>query len=144
MSAIQRVLAFQNRHNDSEPEDEWFAKRLSAMPGEKVASRLHGAFAVQNVFVEKPMGYHIPDGGANINLELWKDPEMRRKMFDYCPELSMIMDMKLERERCPDDDRHGGRASEKEYFATEAFQVGTGGLTVPPRLPPAPQPRLEA
>ncbi|KAM4057119.1 hypothetical protein HRG_003966 [Hirsutella rhossiliensis] len=153
VSAIRRVLAFQSRHNNSEPEDEWFAKRLSAMPGEKVASRLHGAFAVQIVHVERPMGYHVPDGGANLDTNMWKDPEMRRKIFDYCPELSMIMDMKLERERCPDDDRHGGRKPVEEYFATKAVHAGTeqqdaesarNRLIVPPRLLPAPQPRLEA
>ncbi|EQL03140.1 hypothetical protein OCS_01137 [Ophiocordyceps sinensis CO18] len=150
VSAIRRVLAYKPRHNNSEPEDEWFAKRLSAMPGEKVVSRLHGAFAVQHVFVERPMGYHIPDGGANLNPDAWKDPETRRKVFDYCPELSMIMDMKLERERCPDDDRHGGRKSAEEYFAVHAEieKEGEGDATsrlfLPPRLPPAPQPRLEA
>lgn len=95
MSAVKWVLAFQSRHNNSEPEDEWFVKRLSAMPDERVASRLHGAFAVQSVPAERPMGYHVPSGGA---YDMWRDPVMRRKSLDYCPELSLIMDMKLERE----------------------------------------------
>lgn len=70
MSAIKRVLGFQKRHNDSEPEDEWFGKRLAAMPGEKVASKFQGALAVENFFMDKPMGYHIRAGGTQLNPEV--------------------------------------------------------------------------
>jgi membrane protein involved in colicin uptake len=38
---------------------------------------------------------------------VWKDQKQRQEIFKYCPELSLIMDMKLERERCPGDDREG-------------------------------------
>ncbi|PHH77614.1 hypothetical protein CDD82_3443 [Ophiocordyceps australis] len=118
ISAIRRVLGFQERHNDSEPEDEWFGKRLLVMPGEKVATGLEGALAVENVLVDKPMGYFIRDGGAHLDPNVWNSPEVRRGVFEYCPELALIADMKLERERCPDDDRHGGRTEE----------MGTGQL----------------
>lgn len=109
---MRRVLAFQQRHNDTEPEDEWFGKRLALMPGEMVAHQFHGAIAVENVLLEKPMGYTVRGGlsGGHLNHDVWKDPHTRKAMFEYCPELSIIMDMKLERERCPDDDGRGGRA----------------------------------
>lgn len=57
--------------------------------------------------MEKPMGYHIRDGGNGISENVWKDPEQRKKIFEYCPELSLIMDMKLERERCAGDNKQG-------------------------------------
>lgn len=107
MSAIRRILSFQARYNDSEPEDEWFGKRLWVLPGEKVAAGTSGVLAVEDVYVEKPMGYHIRDGGSNLNDDVWRDHKQRKKIFDYCPELSLIMNMKLERERCDGDDHDG-------------------------------------
>ncbi|PFH61033.1 hypothetical protein XA68_18398 [Ophiocordyceps unilateralis] len=103
LSAVRRVLAFQNRLNDSEPEGDWFCKRLSAMPGEKVSPT---PFAVRDVWSDRPMGYQLH---AAVELGPWSSPEVRRKTLEYCPELAIILDMKLERERCPDDDGHGGR-----------------------------------
>ncbi|KJZ72938.1 hypothetical protein HIM_07701 [Hirsutella minnesotensis 3608] len=151
VSAMKRVLAFQNRHNDSEPEDEWFSKRLSSMPSEKIASREDSPFAGQNVFVDRPMGFHIPGGGSGLDQNIWEDPDMRDGIFTYCPELSMIMDMKLERERCPDDNHHGGRLSE-DYFAQPALRFETqqrtettaSKLRLPPRPPLPPQARAES
>lgn len=107
VSAIRRILGFQERYNNTEPEDEWFGKRLWVLPGEKVAAGTEGVLAVEDVYIEKPMGYHVRDGGQGIVDDVWKDPEQRKKIFNYCPELSLIMDMKLERERCPNDDRQG-------------------------------------
>ncbi|KAK0711197.1 hypothetical protein B0H67DRAFT_646590 [Lasiosphaeris hirsuta] len=108
VSAIQRVLSFQARYNNSEPEDEWFGKRVYLLPGAKVASGAEQALAVEDVYIDEAMGYHVRNGGRNLPDGVWKDPVQRKKIFDYCPELSMIMDMKLERERCPGDDRQGG------------------------------------
>lgn len=150
VSAIRRVLSFQERYNNSEPEDEWFVKRLSVTPGEKVASEFQGALAVENVLMDKPMGYHVRGGGgSNLNHDVWKNPEVRKRIFEYCPELSMIMDMKLERERCPDDDRQGGRGSDGDMprLAVEVVgKQGEGGGTVvllPPQPPPMREPRAD-
>ena len=54
------------------------------------------------------MGYHVREGGQNLRDGVWKDPERRKQIFEYCPELSLIMDMKLERERCEGDNLEGG------------------------------------
>lgn len=107
VSAIRRVLGFQERYNDTEPEDEWFGKRIYLLPGAKVAAGMEGALAVEDIYMEKPMGYHIKNGGQDLNEKVWKTPDQRKKIFDYCPELSLIMDMKLERERCPGDNQQG-------------------------------------
>ncbi|CAK7218748.1 hypothetical protein SBRCBS47491_003615 [Sporothrix bragantina] len=113
VSAIRRILRFQARYNNTEAEDEWFGRRLWVLPGEKVTSGLN-ALAVENVYVEKPMGFHIPNSGRNLNDDVWKNAEQRKKIFDYCPELSLIMDMKLERERCKGDDHEGNIVPTRE------------------------------
>ncbi|KAK4083972.1 hypothetical protein Purlil1_10605 [Purpureocillium lilacinum] len=149
VSSIRRVLAFQERHNNSEPEDEWFGKRLSLMPGERVAHQFQGAIAVENILLEKPMGYTVRGGhgGGYLDHDVWKDADLRNRIFGYCPELSIIMDMKLERERCPDDNGRGGRGTEKGLqdldlakLAVEVnsvhYDMGSAGEAAP--LPPQP------
>ncbi|GKT88653.1 hypothetical protein Ct61P_06503 [Colletotrichum tofieldiae] len=67
VSSIKRVLEFQERYNDTEAEDEWFGKRLWVMQGEKVAHGKKGVLSVEDVYIEKPMGYHIKDGGQSLS-----------------------------------------------------------------------------
>lgn len=149
MSVIKRILSFQARFNDSEPEDEWFGKRLWVLPGTKVASTVEGAIAVEGVYMERPMGYHIRGGGGSLNEEIWGDPSRRKEILEYCPELSMIMDMKLERERCPDDDGSGGRTLSDAEVVTAILENNGDATTMPndievivrpPQPPPLPQP----
>lgn len=106
---VRRVLAFQSRYNDTDPEDEWFGKRIPVLPGAKVATgKEENQFSVEEVWHENPMGYHVRDGGENLADDVWKSQAQRKKIFKYCPELSMIMPMKLERQRCDRDNREGG------------------------------------
>jgi len=108
ISAVRHILGFQSRYNDTEPEDEWFGRRITVLPGAKVANgEQEQHFSVENVWHEQPMGYHVRDGGENLADEVWKKPERRKAIFNYCPELSMIMPMKLERERCEGDNKEG-------------------------------------
>ncbi|KAK0646009.1 hypothetical protein B0T16DRAFT_151076 [Cercophora newfieldiana] len=101
VSAIRRVLSFQARYNDSEPEDEWFFKRIYLLPDVKVASPTEQALSVEDVYFPNAMGYHVRDGGrSSLPYQVWGDEGQRKEIFNYCPELSMIMEMKLERERC--------------------------------------------
>ncbi|KAI0195102.1 hypothetical protein EV127DRAFT_332702 [Xylaria flabelliformis] len=107
VSTIKRVLKFQERYNDTNPEDEWFGIRLWVLPGAKVASGQDGQLAVEDQYIAKAMGFHVRDGGHGIADSVWRDPDQRKAIFNYCPELSLIMDMKLERERCPGDNLDG-------------------------------------
>ncbi|KAK7751304.1 hypothetical protein SLS62_006710 [Diatrype stigma] len=107
VTAIKRVLKFQSRYNDTEAEDEWFGKRVIVLPGAKVASGEDGLLTVEDVYVPYPMGFHVRDGGNQLAPAVWQDPDQRKAIFDYCPELSLIMDMKLEMERCPGDNKTG-------------------------------------
>jgi hypothetical protein len=119
VSAIKKVLTFQARYNDSQPEDEWFGKRLYILPGAKVAAGTDGMLAVEDVYHENTMGFHVREGGMQLADAVWKDPLQRRKIFDYCPELSLIMDMKLEKERCPGDNMAGEILPTPEEIAAE-------------------------
>lgn len=77
-------------------------------PGSVVASgEKEKQFSVEDVYHEKPLGYHVRDGGQGLSDDVWKDPAKRKANFEYCPELSMIMPMKLERERCEGDNKEG-------------------------------------
>ncbi len=101
------MLKFQERYNDTNPEDEWFGGRVWVLPGAKVAAGEDGQLAVEDHYIPNAMGFHLRDGGRGISDLVWKDPAQRMIIFDYCPELSLIMDMKLERERCPGDNLEG-------------------------------------
>ena len=101
ISSVRKILGFQSRYNDTEAEDEWFGKRITLLPGTKVANEAQeDHLAVEDIYHEKPMGYHVREGGENLADDVWLDPNRRKANFEYCPELSMIMPMKLERERC--------------------------------------------
>lgn len=79
------------------------------MHGLKVANgEEQKRFSVEEIYHEKPMGFHVRDfGGGKLADKVWKNREQRKKIFDYCPELVLIMDMKLERERCDGDNGEG-------------------------------------
>jgi hypothetical protein len=105
---VKTVLGFNVRHNDTDPEDEWYGKRIIALPDAKVATaQQEEHFAVEDIWYDKPLGFHVPDGGQRLADAVWKDPDRRKANFDYCPELVIVMPMKLERERCEGDNHRG-------------------------------------
>lgn len=108
ISAVRRILGFQSRYNNTDPEDEWFGKRITVLPGALVAdAQEEQHFSVEDVWHESPMGYHARNGGQDLADDVWKSEQKRKKIFQYCPEISMIMPMKLTRERCPGDNHEG-------------------------------------
>ncbi|KFY69399.1 hypothetical protein V498_10478 [Pseudogymnoascus sp. VKM F-4517 (FW-2822)] len=121
VAAIKRVLDFQSRDSDSEPEDEWFGKRISAMPDFKVASGLDSKhFSVEEVYHEAPMGYHLRNGEGHLPVGVWKNSDQRARILKYCPEIAIILPMKLERERCEGDNREGAIDREASIAAEKA------------------------
>jgi len=64
-------------------------------------------FSVEEVYHEKPMGYHIRSGAGRLPEGVWKNKEQRKAIIKYCPEISIILDMKLEKERCEGDNGEG-------------------------------------
>lgn len=101
VSRIQQVLKFQTRQDDADSEDRWLSDRIKVLPGIKLPKpEVEKSFAVEGIWDEKPMGFHLPSSSDHLLKEAWDDPGQRKKTFEYCPEVKMIMNMKLERERC--------------------------------------------
>ncbi|KAL8667739.1 MAG: hypothetical protein Q9168_007212 [Polycauliona sp. 1 TL-2023] len=104
MSRIQQVLGFQSRQDDLEPEDKWFSDRVKLLPNVKLPkSEAEKKFAVEGIWDAKPMGIHVPSSDNVLLRDAWDDPGKRKQMLEYCPEIKMIMAMKLERERCEEE-----------------------------------------
>lgn len=100
VSGVKQILRFQTRLNDSDPSDRWLSMRMGLLPDAKMAPPTKEAeFSVENVWHDKPMGYRadniLPDS-------VWGDRNKRKHIYDYCPEVKIIHEMKLERQRCQD------------------------------------------
>ena len=102
VSSIKEVLKFQTRLDHSFSEDAWISSRMGLLPDAHMCDPvLEREFAVEDVWQERPMGYHVnPAGWSN---EVWGDRDKRRMIYDFCPEVKIILDMYLERERCPQE-----------------------------------------
>ncbi|KAL8838577.1 MAG: hypothetical protein Q9176_004974 [Flavoplaca citrina] len=104
VSRIQQVLSFQSRQDDQDSEDKWLTDRIKVLPNVKLPNyEAEKKFAVEGVWDEKPMGIHVPSSNDVLLRDVWDDPERRKQMLEYCPEIKMIVAMKLERERCQED-----------------------------------------
>ncbi|KAI9833823.1 MAG: hypothetical protein M1826_006346 [Phylliscum demangeonii] len=118
VSRIRRLLEFQATYPDSGAEDRWLVDRLALMPGARMANAsVEGAFCVGDIWHHQPLGYHLghkalhaanigggggPEG-PDENLRgsaVWQDMARRLAIYEYCPEIKLIMEMKLERQRC--------------------------------------------
>lgn len=94
------MLQFQTRLDHTFSEDEWLSSRIGLLPQAHMCDPvLEREFAVENVWQERPMGYHLNPAGWSA--EVWDDHNKRRMIYDYCPEIKMIAEMRLQRERCP-------------------------------------------
>ncbi|KAJ6264990.1 hypothetical protein Dda_1145 [Drechslerella dactyloides] len=98
ISRIRQVLSFQQRLPDSESDDAWLISRLGLLPGANMATPDQEAeFSVENIWHQSPMGYHV---GRRLSDDVWGNETHRKGVYEYCPEIKMILNMRLERERC--------------------------------------------
>ena len=78
------------------------------MPGLVIASAPQEQhFSVEEVYHEEPMGYHLRDGIGHLPANVWRNKDQRANILKYCPDVKIILPMKLERERCEGDNREG-------------------------------------
>lgn len=104
MSRIQQVLSFQSRQDDQDSEDKWLTDRIKVLPNVKLPQyEAEKKFAVEGVWDEMPMGIHVPFSNDVLLRDVWDDAGRRKQMLEYCPEIKMIVAMKLERERCQEE-----------------------------------------
>ena len=95
---VKEVLRFQKRWYDSSAEDQWLSNRLGLLPDANMCPpEKEKEFAVEDVWHEWPMGFHV---NFDRDSDVWKFHEPRKRIYEYCPEIKIILDMRLERERC--------------------------------------------
>ena len=133
VSRTKQVLQFQDWQSDGGPEDRWFAGRIGTLASIKIPSpEVEERFCVQSVFHENPLGYHVGSSGTNLHPDVWNNAEQRKKIFEWCPEIKMILDMRLERERCTEEDikmkaeEAKQKANSKGHGEGEATSVSKG------------------
>ncbi|KAI9746432.1 MAG: hypothetical protein M1818_000145 [Claussenomyces sp. TS43310] len=122
VSAIVDVLRSQTRMENSQPEDVWLCERLLARPNARMANgSMEVTFSgemnsgpLEKVGVKKgskddhghikgiddwrdgfyePMGYHTGSSGRDLHGPIWGTPEMRKHIWQYCPEMKMTLAM---------------------------------------------------
>lgn len=100
VSRIVQVLQFQNRRpNTLELEDFWLIQRIGVLPGARMANTtMESRFSVEQVWSNEPMGYHMGWSGKLLPGGVWNDPQQREKIWKWCPEIKLILDMKLDME----------------------------------------------
>ncbi|KAK6542848.1 hypothetical protein TWF694_006787 [Orbilia ellipsospora] len=134
ISKIRQVLLFQERIPETETEDQWLIKRIGLLPGANMANaRKESEFSVESVWHQSPMGYHLTLKADELPTGVWANQDRRKQIYDYCPEIKMIMKMRLERERCSQSEIDNWRAAhpnEKRDIITEGslFPVPFGSM----------------
>lgn len=99
VSKVKEVLSFQKREDNSWGEDEWLSGRLNTVPGAKMCPPEKAKeFAVADIWHEWPLGFHVNPGGLAEGV--WKPVDRRYQIYSYCPEVKIILDMALDREKC--------------------------------------------
>ncbi|TWU77326.1 hypothetical protein ED733_005222 [Metarhizium rileyi] len=117
---VRRILSFQRRRNNSEREDIWFGHRIAALPGEKVTSDFYSTISTGHVHPHKPMGYHVPERSIQLGNGASRNKNLKQ-ILQYCPELSMILDVGLDEESIAVGD---DGARNRESPGTKAKQYG--------------------
>ncbi|KAF3169755.1 hypothetical protein TWF225_011237 [Orbilia oligospora] len=99
VSYLVEVLTHQNRHDGEKLEDWWLTDRLGHMPNAKMANGTEEMeFSVEKVPYDTPLGYHTGWGGKLLMAQVWKEQEQRDQIFEYCPEIKILMPMVPARE----------------------------------------------
>ncbi|RDW61286.1 hypothetical protein BP5796_11178 [Coleophoma crateriformis] len=96
---IVRVLEAEKRVPESEWEDLWLCNRLGMLPEANMPPpSVERHFSVEAIWTEKPFGYHLRGSGALLAGEIWDKPELRKQIYNYCPEIKIVLSMELEGE----------------------------------------------
>lgn len=108
VSRMIQVLNFQKRPVGFwELEDLWLVQRIGILPGARMANTTtESHFSVEHVWSDEPMGYHLGSSGALLPVGVWNSRKQREKIWNWCPEIKLILNMRLERE-CQDGKHYG-------------------------------------
>lgn len=82
--------------NDEMWEDRWLSDNLASVPGANMPGpEIERYFSVESVWTEWPFGYHLRGSGVLLDPEIWSNETRKREVFEYCPEIKIVMDMDL-------------------------------------------------
>lgn len=100
VAKVRRILSFQERANDTATDGDFFRDRMKPLPGSHLPNDDESAqFVVEHRYQDKSLAFHI--GDISEHPEVWNNTGNRQKIYNYCPEVRMIMSpMKLMREKC--------------------------------------------
>jgi hypothetical protein len=75
----------------------------------------------------EPMGYHTGGSGTTLHSGIWGTPEMRKHIWDYCPEIKIWLDMDAAQYVPGNCNSHWRRdVGAEEYGPMEKRDVGMG------------------
>lgn len=103
VSKVKRALKRLPKHFslDMGYGDPLVMQAIENLPGSVVPTpEKNTVFAMESDWSERPMAYH-PTISMIKQQPGWLKENGRRGIFDHCPEVKIIMDMKLKREKCP-------------------------------------------
>ena len=91
---------------DGALEDLWLARSINGLPGARMPNaNISKTFSVESVWDEKPLGYHI--GWLGVHHEqIWDDEAQVEHVLEYCPEVKMILGMRLYGDKPESVQRH--------------------------------------
>ncbi|KAL3421501.1 hypothetical protein PVAG01_07946 [Phlyctema vagabunda] len=100
VSKVLQVLdKEQRRDNDVALEDLWLSIRLARLAHANMPhANTSKTFSVESVWDDTPLGYHI--GWLGVHHEqIWDDPKQVDHILRYCPEVKLILGMKLDNDK---------------------------------------------
>ncbi|KAG9823395.1 hypothetical protein KCU84_g12095, partial [Aureobasidium melanogenum] len=111
VSTVRRILAFQQRDNDTIAEDQFLSYRMTTIPDAVIPNATEASeFVTDHIYHRNSFGIHIGDMSKSM-VEVWDNHDRRMEIYHHCPELKMAMTpMKLTREKC-DEPKAGEKDS---------------------------------
>ncbi|KAI9731109.1 MAG: hypothetical protein M1818_007967 [Claussenomyces sp. TS43310] len=96
VSKILQVLEKRKRRpGDGALEDLWLVNQIHALENSHLPNAtISKHFSVESVWDDRPLGYHIGYLGVHHE-QIWDDPKQVDHVFEYCPEVSLIMKMEM-------------------------------------------------
>jgi len=100
VSKVLQVLKKERRpDNDGELEDLWLTNRIAQLKGSNMPNAtISKHFSVESVWDDKPLGYHVGWLGVHHG-QIWDDQGQVNHILEYCPEVKLILGMKLDNDK---------------------------------------------
>ena len=123
VSKIMKVLKKEKRTIDHpELEDLWLCNRLNALPKSRLpAAQISKTFSVEGVYDPSPLGFHVGWLGVH-HPQLWGNEENVKHILEYCPEVKMILGMKLDNDKPASIQKIEAEQREKEKGEKERIE----------------------